>query len=71
MMISTFIFHHFRLSIIQEPLSLSLVSFEPHCEKTSFLYMRQNKDADQLRGYRKADQRLCFRNMDSTITSTS
>ena len=31
----------------------------------------ENKDADQLRGYRegnrKADQRLCFRYMDSTI----
>ena len=25
------------------------------------------KDADQLRGNRKADQRLCFRYMDSTI----
>ena len=27
----------------------------------------KNKDADQLRGYREADQRLCFRYMDSTI----
>ena len=27
----------------------------------------ENKDADQLRGNRKADQRLCFRYMDSTI----
>ena len=27
----------------------------------------ENKDADQLRGYRQADQRLCFRNIDSTI----
>ena len=26
-----------------------------------------NKDADQLRGYREADQRLCFRYSDSTI----
>ena len=26
-----------------------------------------NKDADQLRGYREADQRLCFRYTDSTI----
>ena len=26
-----------------------------------------NKDADQLRGYREADQRLCFRYIDSTI----
>ena len=28
----------------------------------------QNKDADQLRGNREADQRLCFRYTDSTIT---
>ena len=28
----------------------------------------ENKDADQLRGDREADQRLCFRHTDSTIT---
>ena len=27
----------------------------------------ENKDADQLRGNHKADQRLCFRYMDSAI----
>ena len=27
----------------------------------------KNKDADQLRGDPKADQRLCFRYLDSTI----
>ena len=27
----------------------------------------ENKDADQRRGNREADQRLCFRYMDSTI----
>ena len=27
----------------------------------------ENKDADQLRGNREADQHLCFRNIDSTI----
>ena len=27
----------------------------------------ENKDADQLRGARKADQRLCFRYIDGTI----
>ena len=27
----------------------------------------ENKDADQLRGIREADQRLCFRYMESTI----
>ena len=29
--------------------------------------MCKNKDADQLRGNREADQRLCFRYKDSTI----
>ena len=27
----------------------------------------ENKDADQLRGNREADQRLCFLNLDSII----
>ena len=30
-------------------------------------YICENKDADQLRGNREADQHLCFRYMDSTI----
>ena len=34
--------------------------------KTAFCIC-ENKDADQLRGNRKADQRLCFRYIDSTI----
>ena len=29
--------------------------------------MSENKDADQLRGNREADQRLCFRYTDSTF----
>ena len=29
-------------------------------KKNSFLHMRKNKDAEQLRGDREADQRLCF-----------
>ena len=40
--------------------------FEPRHEKTKFRIC-ENKDADQLRGNREADQRLCFRYMDSTI----
>ena len=34
--------------------------------KTAFCIC-ENKDADQLRGNREADQRLCFRCIDSTI----
>ena len=32
-----------------------------------FFCICENKDADQLRGHREADQRLCFRYTDSTI----
>ena len=38
----------------------SVLSFEPHREKTGFLHICENKDADQL-------QRLCFRYTESTI----
>ena len=31
------------------------------------IYICENKGADQLRGNREADQRLCFRYTDSTI----
>ena len=40
--------------------------YEPRCEKMVFCIC-ENKDADQLRGNREADQRLCFRITDSTI----
>ena len=43
-----------------------LDTFEPRREKTNNLHMR-NKDADQLRGNREADQRLCFCCLESTI----
>ena len=51
----------------------------PLCQKTENQYgmsrdvrkpdfcICENKGADQLRGYREADQRLCFRHLDSTI----
>ena len=35
--------------------------------RKSTFYICENKDADQLRGNREADQRLCFRYTDSTI----
>ena len=44
----------------------SMKEFEPRREKTGFCKC-ENKDADQLRGNREADQRLCFRYTDSTI----
>ena len=42
------------------------ILFEPRHEKPGFCIC-ENKDADQLRGEREADQRLCFRYTDSTI----
>ena len=30
-------------------------------------FICENKDTDQLRGYRKANQRLCFHYIDTTI----
>ena len=43
------------------------MQFEPRHEKTGFLHIYENKDADQLCGNRTAYQRLCFRYTDSTI----
>ena len=40
---------------------------EPRYEKTGFLHICENKDADQLRSNCAADQRLCFRYTASTI----
>ena len=43
--------------------------YEQRREQTVFFCICENKDADhQLRGNREADQRLCFRYMDSTIS---
>ena len=38
-----------------------------HVVRKPALCICENKDADQLRGNREADQRLCFRHIDSTI----
>ena len=43
---------HFKMSLVMRKPDICI------CE---------NKDADQLRGNREADQRLCFRCIDSTI----
>ena len=37
------------------------------CMGKQTICIGENKAADQLRGNREADQRLCFRYMDSTI----
>ena len=51
-------------------ISLDLVHLSRVIRKPPFCIC-ENKDADQLRGNREADQRLCFRYIDSTTPSTS
>ena len=46
------------------------ISPEKHvslCARKPTICLGENKDADQLRGNREADQRLCFRYTDSTF----
>ena len=54
---------------VKGPLVLTtkhLIHLSRVMRKPSF-YICENKDADQLRGDREADQRLCFRYKDSII----
>ena len=69
-----------KVNINQNKISKFLnffAAFECRCMHTSAYLSRvvrkpafcicENKDSDQLRGNREADQRLCFRYTDSTI----
>ena len=47
--------------------ALTPLQYDPRYEKTVFFCICENKDADQLRGNREADQRLCFRFISSAI----
>ena len=44
------------------------LSNEPRHEKTVFFCLCENKGADKLRSNCEADQRLCFRYTDSTLS---
>ena len=44
-----------------------IVRIKEPCHEKTYFCICENKDADQLRGNRKADQRLCFHYIDSTI----
>ena len=46
---------------------VGLGHYMSHLMRKPTICICENKDADQLRSNRKADQRLCFRYMDSTI----
>ena len=47
------------------------LTYELRREKTGFLHICENKDADQLCGNREADQRLCFCYIESKISLLS
>ena len=56
---------HCRFLLFTAPKLLNTI-IEPRHEKTCFCICA-NKDADQMCDIRAADQRLCFRYLDSTI----
>ena len=56
----------FRMHICYHLLSANIYQMSL-CVRKPTICMRENKDADQLRGNREADQRLCFRYTDSTF----
>ena len=58
--LNSFIEHEY--SLFSARIKVSLVMRKPA------FCICENKDADQLRGNREADQRLCFRYTDSTIS---
>ena len=51
----------------QFDLDLHCFLYMSHVMRKPDFCLCENKDADQIRGNREADQRLCFRFMDSTI----
>ena len=58
----------FKVLLASEIIGIEIMSllFEQRREKPAFCIC-ENKDADQLRGNREADQRLCFPYTDSKI----
>ena len=50
----------FLLHVVQTYKHVHVVLYEQRREKTGFLHLCENKDADQLRGNREADQRFFF-----------
>ena len=60
------LYDHHTSSLIRAWIIAIAFTLEPRYEKTGFCIC-ENKDADQLRGNREADQRLCFRYTDSII----
>ena len=57
------------LDITKHPPASNWSTYLSHVKRKPTICICENKDADQLRGNREADQRLCFRYLDSTIPS--
>ena len=53
--------------IVQLYSLILLLKNEPPHQKTNNLHKCENNGADQIRGNREADKRLCVRYLDSTI----
>ena len=56
-----------HIKAVIESKALSTAFYLSRVVRKSAFFICENKDADQLRGNREADQRLCFRYADSTI----
>ena len=60
--------HHSAVTgVMATTITMITLTYMSLCVRKPTICMGENKDADQLRGNREADQRLCFRYTDSTF----
>ena len=58
---------HIVTAHLRQKKSIFMTTYLSLCMRKPTICFGENKDADQLRGNREADQRLCFRFTDSTL----
>ena len=61
------VFISFQTDRAKQTVKTRLDLYEPRLMRKQAFCICENKDADQLRGNREADQRLCFHYLDGTI----
>ena len=61
------IFYSIMYSLLSKDLAVHFTAHLSRVMRKPTFCICENKDADQLRGNREADQRLCFRYIDSAI----
>ena len=67
-LICVFVFRIYKYPVFSRRGSyFTMIVYEPLHEKNKRFCICEYKDEDQLRGNRKAEQRLCFRFLESTI----